>query len=67
MRLIPKLFAGHVLGDATLWSTSFVSQSPGTIADQWECEATSAGKSFGISIVTRLYLTTATAVPLVCD
>ena len=37
-RLIPKLFPGHVLGDATLWSTSFVSQSPGTIADQWECK-----------------------------
>ena len=25
-------------GHATLWSTSFVSQSPGTIADQWECK-----------------------------
>ena len=37
-RLIPKLFPGHVLGDVTLWSTSFVSQSPGTIADQWECK-----------------------------
>ena len=38
MRLIPKLFPGHVLGNVTLWSTSFVSQSPGTIADQWECK-----------------------------
>ncbi len=38
MRLIPKLFPGHVLGDTTVWSTSFVSQSPGTIADQWEGE-----------------------------
>ncbi len=37
-RLIPKLFPGHVLGNATFRSTSFVSQSPGTIANQWECE-----------------------------
>ncbi len=36
--LIPKLFPGHVLGDATFRLTSFVSQSPGTIADQWECK-----------------------------
>ncbi len=58
-RLIPKLFPGHVLGHATFWSTSFVSQSPGTIADQWSAkilteqqqEARSAGKSFGISLV----------------
>ncbi len=37
-RLIPKLFPGHVLGDLTFRLTSFVSQSPGTIADQWESE-----------------------------
>ncbi len=37
-RLIPKLFPGHVLGDPTFRLTSFVSQSPGTIADQWESE-----------------------------
>ena len=37
-RLIPKLFPGHVLGDPTFQLTSFVSQSPGTIADQWESE-----------------------------
>ena len=37
-RLIPKLFPGHVLGHPTFQLTSFVSLSPGTIADQWECK-----------------------------
>ncbi len=35
---VPKLFPDHVLGDMTFRLTSFVSRSPGTIADQWECK-----------------------------